>query len=164
MAKLLKVLGKAVLVTIAAGVTLIAFLLFLTWLMFGDMPGCGEDSPSVAYARSLSQETLAQLYLDMERYWATEDTPYAVGYTLGIEGQDVPEEFAHLKARKVRPEQMNIMLEGCLDEFVYLKFHGFSKGPDYTEPRQIVLQYHVGAYEVGDEILWREEDDGRNRE
>ena len=58
-------LGKALLITIAAVVTLIVILLVLAWLMGRGRPGCGEDSPSVAYARSLSQETLAQLYLDM---------------------------------------------------------------------------------------------------
>jgi hypothetical protein len=154
--RLLKVLGYTLSITIAGVVTLIALFLVLASLMFGDIPGCGEDSPSVAYARSLSQETLAQLYLDMERHWANEDTPYAVGYQLGIEGQYVPEEFTHLKARKVRPEQQNIMLEGCFDEFVYLQFEGFSLDAETAQQRSIVLQYPTVGYEFAYETLWTE--------
>jgi len=112
----------------------------------------------------LSQETLAQLYLDMERYWATEKTPYAIGYQLGVQGEFVPEEFAQLKARKVRPEQQNIMLLGCLDEFVYLQFDGFSSDSEHATPRRIVLQYNVSSYKIGEEILWEEGNSQRPHE
>ena len=155
--KLLKALGKFALFVVAGFLALIIFYTVVLLVLIGPIPDCSENSASVAYARSLSQETLAKLYFDMEKHWATEHTPYAIGYRLDVEGEYVPEEFAHLEAHKVRPEQGNIMLEGCLDEFVYLEFEGFSSDSEPTEPRQIVLQYNINSYEVGREILWIEE-------
>ena len=93
------------------------------YLLFRDMPSCGEDSEAVFYARSLSQERLKKLYSDMEEYSKRDDLPFA-GYEATDKSVPHPEPFSDLKVRAIRPRDGNILIEGCFDEYVYLRFKG----------------------------------------
>lgn len=126
-------------------VFVLAVVAFRSW-----MPSCDGSSKAANYARSLPKERLRQLYLEMERYSQDERTPLA-GW-LALDGHSVPEPFRDLKVAKIRPREANIMLEGCVDEFIYLGFSGFGgKGP-----RVITLSFPSGAGTHGSEVLWKE--------
>ncbi len=85
----------------------------------------------------------------MQTHWRRFDAPDD-GYFRGTE----PIEFAYLNAAKVRPRDMNIMLEGCLDEFVGLIFHGFTLEPDdVIKEQKIEIEYH-DRENIVREVLW----------
>ena len=104
-------------------------------------PSCNEDSPVVAYARSLSQERLARLYRDMEgSTWNTE--------------APVPKEFADLKVARIRPSEGNIMVHGCFDHYVYLTFEGVGVEKKFARKRQIILSWGERPPQAGEQVLW----------
>ena len=113
-------------------------------------PSCDGNSKAAKYARSLSQERLRQLYFDMERYARDERTPDDGWFV--FEGREVPEPFRDLKVARIRPREANIMVEGCMDEFIYLDFGGFGG----IGPRAITLSYATGVYTQESEVLWKE--------
>lgn len=113
-------------------------------------PSCRGNSKAAEYARSLSKERLRQLYFDMERYAKDEKTPED-GWNV-FEKREVPEPFRDLKVVRIRPREANIMVEGCMDEFIYLNFGGFGG----SGPRVITLSYATGVYTQGSEELWKE--------
>lgn len=122
-------------------------------VMFGDQPNaCWEDSEAVAKARALSTERLRALYRDMKKYATANDTPIEGYSRFQAANRPMPAEFADLGAIKVRPKFANIMLEGCLDAFVYLEFDGLT---DSAEPARIVLTWG-DHHESGQQILWQE--------
>lgn len=116
---------------------------------------CGEDSEAVAYARSLSKERLGRLYRDMEDYSVKADLPRE-GYYPDNENQQIPDAFADLKVRRVRPRDGNIMVEGCLDHYVYMKFEGVGFLKEFDEKRQIVLSWGEYPPHAGSQVLWAE--------
>lgn len=117
---------------------------------------CQEDSEAVAYARSLSTERLSKLYWDMERYSRREDLPID-GYQFGDERYEVPAEFSDLKVRKIRPNDGNIMVEGCFDHYIYLTFKGFGRLAKPSDKKQIVLNWGEHPPNTGTQVLWSEE-------
>lgn len=144
MIRLLKYLGLSLLALI--GVYVFIILIGSTALLYHDAPRCDKDSDSANYARSLSEERLSVLYSDMARMYKISDVPYE-GYT-SFDQKGLPKEFVDLEIKKVRPKQLNIMVEGCFDHYMYLHFRGISD----AEPNQIILQY--GEHPVGMEVLW----------
>ena len=112
-------------------------------------PSCRGNSKAADYARSLSKERLRQLYFDMERYAQDQKTPVEGWFV--FEGREVPEPFRDLKVARIRPGESNIMVEGCMDEFMYLDF-----GFDGSGARVITLSYATGVYTQGSEVLWKE--------
>ncbi len=135
-------------------------LFFLTCVLIHVIfaPRCDSGSKSVRMARALSQERLSSLYDQMKslrREIIAEGDHIQAKEHIGFEGAAIPPEFLDLKPRKVRPcnHIPNMMLEGCFDEFVYLKFFGIGEESDYGDhsPR-IELRY---ANDAGPEILWR---------
>lgn len=102
--------------------------MFVGLMMFiGDSAtSCNEDSEAVAYARSLSQERLKRLYYDMENYSSKTDLPID-GFQFYDKNITIPQEFDDLEVIKVRPDDGNIMIEGCFDHYVYLQFKGIGR-------------------------------------
>ena len=139
------------------GVFIIGWVVYLApmFAIFSDAPSCEENSEAVAYARSLTQERLKKLYYDMEGYSTREDIPYD-GYNLFDETQSIPSEFSDLKVRKIRPADENIMVEGCLDHFVFLRFEGFSNFRKNDSNRQIILTWGERPPDAGSQVLWAE--------
>lgn len=116
---------------------------------------CDEDSDGVLYARSLSQERLARLYYDMERF-STNDSVPANGYDSLIKSAAYPREFSDLEVAKIRPEDANIMVQGCFDHYVYLHFQGYGRLQELYPERRIVLSWGEHDETSGTEVLWRE--------
>ena len=114
---------------------------------------CRESSDSVRYAKSLTKEELEILFYNMQEYWAKHDTPKH-GYILYGDTTNVPDVFKKLEADEVRPLQKVIMLEGCMEEFVFMKFSGFSEDANFTGKKTIELRYHISEQETATEILW----------
>ncbi len=113
---------------------------------------CGEDSEAVAYARALSDEQLSVLYDEMFRLRTTPPRPQVEFNSFSRES---PESVRFIKAVRIRPNhpvRPNIMLAGCLDEFVFLDFFGTDEGP----PR-IELSWFDGPYSRDVETLWQAE-------
>ena len=139
--------GVGCLVSVLLIVGIVAFLV-------SRMPQCGKNSKQAAMARSLSQERLAQLYHQMRklRESPVDDGSKYAGYS----GHAIPLEFRDLNCRTVRPGDFapNIMLEGCFDHYLYLRFYGIGESEDSGDhsPR-ITLQY--GEFELVEEVLWR---------
>ncbi len=130
-----------------AGILLIAFIAFGIW-----MPSCDEDSEAVQLAKAISQERLSKLYLDMERYSEMEDiAPF--GYSEGSEKAAIPNEFVDLTPAKVRPIDGNIMLEGCFDHYVYLRFNGIGFTKELYDAKEIILSWGEGP-NAGSVKLW----------
>jgi hypothetical protein len=138
-------------------VSILAILGLLIFLA-SRMPQCGKSSKQATMARSLSQERLARLYQLMRelRESPVDDGSRFAGYS----GDTIPSEFRDLKCKRVRPSDFspNIMLEGCFDHYLYLKFYGIGKSKESGDhsPR-ITLQY--GEFEIVEEVLWRPERD-----
>jgi hypothetical protein len=89
----------------------------------------------------------------MEAYSVRDNLPMD-GYYAYREGESVPEVFKDLKVGKIRPSEGNIMVEGCMDEYVFLYFKGkaWRGGND-----EITLSYpaHTSKpYEQKVEVLW----------
>jgi hypothetical protein len=112
---------------------------------------CDEHHPAVAHARSLSPAQLEVVYSEMLRLrdqalLAREEgrDPYVA---FGPYGEPTPSNLVFLKAVRIRPYgegRPNIMLAGCLDEYVYLNvYESGESGP------KIVLSWHLGS-----EVLW----------
>ena len=120
-----------------------------------NMPSCGENSEAVSYARSLSKERLSKLYTDMELYSKVPDQPID-GYHAYQENAFVPKEFEDLKVAKIRPREGNIMIEGCFDHYVYLRFEGVGYSKDDNDKNQIILSWGEHPLDAGSEILWTE--------
>lgn len=113
-------------------------------------PHCTGNSKAAQYARSLPQDRMRKLYFDMERYSQDDSTPIDGWYVSN--GRDIPEPFRDLKVARIRPRKANIMVEGCMDEFMYLDFAGFGgKGP-----RSITLSYPVTPEKYASEVLWKD--------
>ena len=112
---------------------------------------CTEGHPAVALARSLTPAQRSLVYSEIYRLRA-ENGQNSVEY--GAFGTDVPENLQFLKAARIRPSDENIMLAGCMDEYIYLRF----SGPD-TENPGIVLSWAAGTvqspYNTESEVLWR---------
>ena len=136
---------------LSAGCLLLVLTLGILW----DTPDCGEDSPGVAYARSLSQERLEKLYWDMERL-STQGGRASIGWDLKIGDGEVPTEFSDLSVRKIRPAQGNIMVEGCFDHHIYLTFHGVGPNSAGEEDRKIELKWGEHPPHAGTQIIWRD--------
>lgn len=113
-------------------------------LLGGCLPDCSEGSEAVRRARSLSPEQLSQLYDDMQ---ALVRSPKGRN---GSGPGPSPQPFEYLDPIRINRTgpRASIMLEGCFDEFVHLRFN-FA---DQREPRRIVLQFGTGTKEV----LWEE--------
>lgn len=114
---------------------------------------CTEGHPAVERARSLSEDQLSLLYTEIYRL-RRENGPIGIEY--GISGAAVPENLQFLQAARIRPSDLtpNVMLAGCMDEFIYLRF----TDPDAEEPG-IVLSWAAGTrenpYNTEQEVLWR---------
>jgi len=125
--------------------------------MSNNISSCGEDSEAVAYARSLPKERLRKLYADMKRYSKRSDIP-PEGYQLWLEKNKVPKEFTDLKVINVRPDRGYIVVEGCFDHYVLLKF----KGIGYISRKnsikdEIILSWGEYPVDSGSEVLWKNE-------
>ena len=146
---LLRNTAYAVMALVLGTVLLVAVLAF-----FWEVPYCGEDSAAVSYARSLPPERLKKLYRDMERYSQMEDIPID-GYYVGDDRQEIPEAFSDLKVRKIRPYEGNIMVEGCFDHYIYLRFQGVGMSAE-SEEKKIILNWGEHPPNTGTEVLWSE--------
>ncbi len=116
---------------------------------------CQEDSEAVAYARSLSSERLRKLYYDMERYSRKDDLPMG-GYLIGNENYVVPEEFSDLNVVVVRPSRGSIMVEGCFDHYIYLRFNGVGHLAKPEDKKEIILNWGEHLPNTGTQVLWSE--------
>lgn len=130
-----------------------AFLPVLT--LSGCDVTCDEDSDGVLYARSLSQERLEKLYYDMERF-SNDDSVPTNGYDSLIKSAKFPLEFSDLEVAKIRPEDANILVQGCFDHYVYLHFQGYGRLTEFYPERRIVLSWGEHDETRGTEVLWRE--------
>ncbi|WMS87135.1 hypothetical protein [Pleionea litopenaei] len=151
MNRFLKILWYAI-VALASIFVIILVALFV--LLSVKANSCGEDSDSVMFARGLSQDRLSKLYYDVERFSLDSNTPY-FGLNRDESGL-FPEPFSDIEAELVRPKQENIMLNGCFDHYVFLRFHGFESNKEYYPKRQIVLSW--GEHDnAGSEVIWSEQ-------
>jgi len=118
-----------------------------------DRPKCGPNSEAVLYAKSLSQERLKSLYKQMESHTSAVEQG-SDGYRAYISDAEIPDVFKDLKVQKIRPRDKNIMVQGCMDEFVYLYFE--KEDIDSRTHKRIKLSYpdHQGPYSVADEVIW----------
>jgi hypothetical protein len=117
---------------------------------------CDEKSPGVAYARSLSQERLARLYYDMEKYSTKDETPLD-GWWAHHAQPPVPAEFADLDVARIRPRDGNIMVHGCFDHYIYLAFEGVGDSKKFDKERRIVLSWGEHEEDMGEQVLWVED-------
>ena len=131
-------------------------IFILVFALIWPVNSCQEDSEAVAYARSLSSERLSQLYTDMERYSHRDDLPID-GYQFGDERYDVPKEFSDLKVRKIRPSDGNIMVEGCFDHYIYLRFKGIGHLAKPGDNKEIILNWGEHPPNTGTQVLWSEQ-------
>ena len=127
--------------------------MFFVVYYFLNRPSCGEDSEAVAYARSLSSERLERLYHDMELFSRNKKVPMT-GYQTYNEEAYVPDEFADLDVALVRPRDGNIMVEGCFDHYIYLKFEGVGRLSRQADKKRIILNWGEHPPHAGSEILW----------
>ena len=134
---------------IAAAIALcLAFAGFFVYSFGWPPPDCGPDSAAVAKARALSDDQLTKLYDEMDDLAKQDPTAYSVP------AESWPPAIAALRPRKVSIDvSPRIMLEGCFDHFVYLKFGGVPGELTPTEPK-IVLSWGEPP-DVGAETLWR---------
>lgn len=110
----------------------------------------------MAYARSLSAERLSSLYQDMDRYSRIGDLPIG-GYHFGDERYEMPVEFEDLKVIKVRPDDGNIMVEGCFDHYIYLTFKGVGRLAKPSDKKEIILNRGDPPQNTGAQVLWSEQ-------
>ena len=116
---------------------------------------CTEGHPAVARARSLSETQLSFLYAEVYRL---RDKNGPMGVEYGSFGAEIPENLQFLQALRIRPNDPdpNIMLAGCMDEYIYLEFQGRS-----DEEPGISLSWAAGTsenpYNTERETLWRAE-------
>lgn len=140
-------------VQVIAAVFTLAAIVFL-FRFCTALNSCGPNSEALLYVRALSAQRLEKLFRDMERF-ASQSIPGGE-YVLYDDRESVHKEFSDLKFAKVNPKSGKIIVEGCLDEYIVLRF----KGSVWTdEPAQIELSYptHSGEpYEMSDEIIWQQ--------
>lgn len=135
---------------------LVISIKLLLFFMFDGGRGCHKNSESVTYAKSLSQQRLAKLYKDMEKFSARNDIPFEGYWPLLEVGQVTPKEFSDLKVSRIRPKEGNIMVEGCFDHYVYLRFEGIGSLRDSSSKRRIILSWGEYEPDMGQEIIWEE--------
>ncbi len=116
-------------------------------ILMGESRGCGKDSEAAEYARSLSQDRLAQLYNDMEIYYSQRKSSHEDIHMYNKE--QIPETFSDLEVTRISPSRAHIMVEGCFDNYMYMYFNGIENSSDKKE---IILSY--GEFETITEILW----------
>lgn len=149
MLKFLKNLLINVFAVLAVFITIaVSIFAILGFVLSSDSRGCMKDSEAANYVRSLSQDRLKKLFEDMDTYSAREDLPYA-GYYAHHENE-LPPEFQDLEIGRVRPRSKNIMVEGCFDHYLYLRFHTSENGL-----KTITMQY--GEKDIGTEVVWSSE-------
>jgi len=117
---------------------------YINWIIPEDRRGCSPDSEAAKYTRSLSQTRLQRLYTDMKRY-------HDLGKGGNIEYMALPE-FSDLEVRTIRPLIALIKVEGCFDNYMYMRFQGVS---NKKEPG-IYLTCGEFGDECGYELLWPE--------
>ena len=104
-------------------------LWILPWKVCGIGADCGPTSQGAVYARSLPSERLERLYRDMEAFCMLGNQPPRGWRIVGVDRDSathIPEEFADLHVVYVRPSEGRIMVQGCLDSFVFLKFESIA--------------------------------------
>ena len=117
-------------------------------------PSCDEESEAVTYVRSLSSDRLARLYSDMEKHSFGAD-PILNTYKPMDDSWEIktPDEFKDLKVVRITPDDGNIMVEGCFDHYVYMRFLGIGHLKEFHKERGIELSW--GEYTTsGKEIIW----------
>mgnify|MGYP001341454022 CR=1 FL=1 len=120
-------------------------------------PSCDASSPAVAYANGLTQARLGKLYADMEVYSKNPNVT-VYGYNFS-DMTSVPRDFSDLKVTKVRPKLGTVVVEGCFDHHVLLRFDPLAQqvtGSAVRRPpsqRQIVLVYDEPPIE---KVIWSE--------
>lgn len=132
------------------GFAILAIGLLLTVNLFGgfSMADCSEDSPAAEYARDLPQERLARLYGEIK---AISESENFVG-RVSINSERAPTELSDLEYGYLvadSPRYTRIMLEGCFDHHVVLRFMGL----EGEEPPSIILTWGEGPG-AGQEQLW----------
>jgi hypothetical protein len=147
MKKIFKYLGMFI------GLIIVLFITGIILLVV-NFPTCGPNSDAVSDVKSLSQQRLYRLYEDLQKLAKKSDI-LRDEHASNNKRRPIPDEFSDLDFAKIRPIQGNIMVTGCLDEFVYLRFSGgiWSDGD-----KKITLSYpnHKGPYETTKEELWSE--------
>ncbi|TVZ37996.1 hypothetical protein P886_2345 [Alteromonadaceae bacterium 2753L.S.0a.02] len=110
--------------------------------------GCNSDSPTMKYLESLSQARLEELYNELKRYSSAEDARNRV---LRDESS-MPREFLDLQFLRIDFKDARILVAGCFDNFVYLKFHGL--GLYKTESPAIYVTYGEEYEGHLSKLLW----------
>jgi hypothetical protein len=122
--------------------------------LLANRPSCEENSEAVTYARSLSPARLSKLYSDMEKYSVGADPVlnkyYPMREQLNIE---IPEEFEDLEVVRITPDNGNIMVQGCFDHYVYMRFLGVGRLKRHHKINGIELSWGE-ATTAGKEMLW----------
>ena len=122
--------------------------------MVATAPSCDEGSKAVAYARSLSSDRLARLYSDMEKHSINAD-PLLNAYRPMDDSWKIktPDEFKDLKVVRITPDDGNIMVQGCFDHYVYMRFLGVGHLKEFHKELGIELSW--GEYTTaGNEMIW----------
>lgn len=116
---------------------------------------CGAENPAVSRARLLSEEQLEFLHSEMFRLRRENSDPFL---EYGYSGKATPDNLAFLEAVRIRPSRglgPNVMLDGCMDEFVFLDFYGPDDAYPGDSPPRVVLSYSGGnATMIETEVLW----------
>lgn len=121
-------------------------------IMLPPLNSCQESSEAVVYARSLPQERLKRLYEDMEGFSKRDDLPFD-GYSIHNKNSVIPEEFSDLKVIKIRPESANIMVQGCFDHYIYLRFTGYGSQSKFDPEKKIILNWGEHPPNAGTQVL-----------
>ena len=114
---------------------------------------CTEAHPAVTHARSMPQEQLAFLYAEIYSL-REKNTESRIEYSKWRE--PIPEKLRFLDAVRIRPNyypQPNIMLAGCMDEYVVLSFHDDEHGGPMIELTWADPSAEC-PYCIGREVLW----------
>ena len=121
--------------------------------MFIDSRGCHSKSESVQYAKSLSRDQLAALYSFMGRA-AVENGKFDRVSPMGDD--DVPVELKGFEFRRVDLGDGYMVVEGCFDNYVTMRFHGIGRFKNFPG-REIILNYGE-EFEGGfSDVLWSDE-------
>ena len=110
---------------------------------------CDESSPSIAKARALSQDDLAQIYgfvtaIEEPKLERLDSFPNAPGALVSLDPTML----------NLQPRSARIYLEACsLDYKVYLLVDRRN-----TAAREVTLHWGGGPGDWGSEVLWRQSD------
>jgi fumarate reductase subunit C len=143
---MIKFIKYLILSLVAIVVGFFTISLVFGFIFFRNSPDCSGDSPAAEYVRSLSESRLERLYKDMEYFYHKDGDPYKE--YLVHEKADIPEEFSDLKVVRVSPKNASIMVVGCFDNYMYLRFRGIEEPAE----KEIVLQY--GEHNITLEKIW----------